>query len=74
VSQDRQDTLRIFLGRRLVYGRLADGTQRHELDANGLKVILDALQKPVTEGIDPEQYKNKVPAIEIRDGEYPPVS
>jgi hypothetical protein len=68
-NQEGQDTLRIFLGRRLVYGRLADGTQRHELDANGLKVILEALQKPVTEGIEPEQYKNKVSAIEIRDGD-----
>ncbi len=69
VNPNSQDTLRIFLGRRLVYGHLADGTQRHELDANGLKVVLDALQKPVTEGIDPEQYKGKVPAIEIRDGD-----
>ena len=69
VNQEGQDTLRIFLGRRLVYGRLADGIQRHELDANGLKVILEALQKPVTEGIDPEQYKGKVPALEIRDGD-----
>ena len=68
-NQEGQDTFRIFLGRRLVYGRLADGTQRHELDANGLKVVLEALQKPVTEGIEPDHYKNKVPAIEIRDGE-----
>lgn len=63
------DGLRIFLGRRLVYGHLADGTPRRELDRNGAQIMLEAIQKPVAEGIAPESYKGKVPAIEIRDGE-----
>lgn len=63
------DGLRIFLGRRLVYGHLADGTPRRELDRNGAQVILEAIQKPVTEGVDLDAYRGKVPAIEIRDGE-----
>jgi hypothetical protein len=64
-----EDALRISLGRRMVYGQLWDGSFRHELTPNSLKVIFDALQKPVTEGVEPEQYKGKVPAIEIRSGE-----
>lgn len=35
----RSDSLRIKMGRRLVYGQLADGPFRHELDANSLKVM-----------------------------------
>ncbi len=62
------DTLRIQMGRRLVYGKLADGPFRNELNANTLKVISDALQRPVDETADPTQYRGKVPAIEIRDG------
>lgn len=62
------DTLQIRMGRRLVYGKLADGPFRNELDANTLKVISDALQRPVDEAADPAHYRGKVPAIEIRDG------
>jgi hypothetical protein len=68
-SNARGDSLRIKLGRRLVYGQLADGPFRHELDANSLKVIADALQRPVTPDIDPAKYANKVPAIEIFQGD-----
>jgi hypothetical protein len=68
-SNARGDSLRIKLGRRLVYGQLADGPFRHELDANSLKVIADALQRPVTPDIDPAKYVNKVPAIEIFQGD-----
>lgn len=64
-----EDNLRISLGRRTVYGQLWDGSFRHELTPNNLKVIFAALQKPVTEGGELEQYKGKVPAIEIRNGE-----
>lgn len=59
--------LHIQMGRRLVYGQMANGQFRHQLDANCLKVIFDAVQRPVAEGTDPEQYRGKVPAIEIRD-------
>ncbi|MFQ4138141.1 hypothetical protein PGN35_017665 [Nodosilinea sp. PGN35] len=62
-----QDDLRIQLGQRVVYGQLADGTIRRELNPNSLKVILDAIQQPVTPGVDPDAYRGKVPAIEIRD-------
>jgi hypothetical protein len=68
-SNARGDSLRIKMGRRLVYGQLADGPFRHELDANSLKVIADALQRPVTPDVDPEKYANKVPAIEIFQGD-----
>jgi hypothetical protein len=68
-SNARGDSLRIKMGRRLVYGQLADGPFRHELDANSLKVISDALQRPVTPDINPEKYANKVPAIEIFQGD-----
>ncbi|MBE9110334.1 hypothetical protein IQ273_13015 [Nodosilinea sp. LEGE 07298] len=62
-----QDDLRIQLGQRVVYGQLADGTIRRELNPNNLKIILDAIQQPVTPGVDLEAYRGKVPAIEIRD-------
>lgn len=65
--QPGQDDLRIQLGQRVVYGQLADGTIRRELNSNSLKVILDAIQQPVTPGVDPEAYRSKVPVIEIRD-------
>ncbi|MFG6093909.1 hypothetical protein SPB21_01585 [Leptothoe sp. ISB3NOV94-8A] len=62
-----EDSLRIQMGRRVVYGILADGTQRRELTPNTLKVIVDALQRPVTPDSDPNDYEGKVPNIEIRD-------
>ncbi|MEM9088687.1 MAG: hypothetical protein AAGC93_08075 [Cyanobacteria bacterium P01_F01_bin.53] len=68
-GQQPTDALRIKMGRRLVYGQLADGPFRHELDANTLKVITDALQQPVTPNIEPAQYARKVPAIEIFHGD-----
>ena len=68
-SNARGDSLRIKMGRRLVYGQLADGPFRHELDANSLKVIADALQRPVTPDVDPSKYANKIPAIEIFQGD-----
>lgn len=67
LPQAGQDDLRIQIGQRVVYGQLADGTIRRELNPNSLKVILDAIQQPVTPGVDPDAYRGKVPAIEIRD-------
>jgi hypothetical protein len=63
------ETLRIQMGRRLVYGRLNDGTFRNELTPETLKAVFDAVQRPVAEGVDPGKYRGKIPAIEIRDGD-----
>jgi hypothetical protein len=63
------ETLRIQMGRRLVYGQLVHGQFRNELDADRMKAIFDAIQRPTTEGIDPDRYRGKIPAIEIKDGE-----
>jgi hypothetical protein len=63
------DTLRIQMGRRVVYGRLNDGTFRNELTPETLKAVFDAVQRPVAEGTDPSKYRGKIPAIEIRDGD-----
>lgn len=62
------ETLRIQMGRRLVYGQMARGEFRHELNLDRIKAISDAIQRPVTEGRNFEQYRGKVPAIEISDG------
>jgi hypothetical protein len=71
VAEDKQsDTLRIQMGRRVVYGLVTKGEFRNELDNDRLKTISDALQRPVTEGINAEKYRGKVPAIEIRDGDH----
>ncbi len=63
------EAIRIQMGRRLVYGWLADGQFRNELDANKMQAIFDAIQRPVSPDVDVSSYKGKVPAIEIRDGD-----
>ncbi|MEO0825341.1 MAG: hypothetical protein AAFY67_06735 [Cyanobacteria bacterium J06642_9] len=63
------ETLRIQMGRRLVYGQMASGAFRNELNAGSMRLILDAVQRPVTPGASLEAYQGKVPAIEIRNGE-----
>ena len=68
-SPQPSDTLRIQMGRRIVYGQVGDRGFRNELNSDSLKTIFDAIQRPVTEGIDFSQYQGKVPAIEIREGE-----
>jgi hypothetical protein len=57
----------IHMQGRQVYGAMANGQFRNELNAERLQTILDALQQPVTEGIDPKRYKGKTPNVEIRD-------
>jgi hypothetical protein len=52
---------------RMVYGAMADGQIRNELTPERLQGLLDSLQQPKTQGIDPKQYKGKTAAIEIRD-------
>jgi hypothetical protein len=68
-EQPGKEGLRIQMGRRLVYGQLARGEFRHELTADSIHAIVNAMQRPVTEEIDAEAYHNKVPAIEIREGD-----
>ena len=67
-ATEAPDTLRIQMGRRLVYGPLAQGQFRNELNADRLKAIFDAIQRPVTEGMQAEKYRGKIPAIQISDG------
>ncbi|MBD1847996.1 hypothetical protein H6F89_32435, partial [Cyanobacteria bacterium FACHB-63] len=62
-------TMRIQMGRRLIYGQMARGEFRNELTPDRLKTIFDALQRPVTDDVDPKKYQGKIPAIEIKDGD-----
>ena len=66
---EKPETIRIQMGRRIVFGQMANGQFRNELDADRLKTVFDALQRPATEDIALEKYKGKIPAIEIKDGE-----
>jgi hypothetical protein len=66
---EKLDTIQIRMGRRFVYGWMADGQFRNDLYPDRLKVLFEALQRPVTQGVDPDKYKGKIPAIEIRDGD-----
>ncbi len=63
------EAIHIQMGRRLVYGWLADGQFRNELDANKMQALFDEIQRPVAQDVDASNYKGKVPAIEIRDGD-----
>ncbi|MGF1497847.1 MAG: hypothetical protein ACFB8W_13635 [Elainellaceae cyanobacterium] len=63
------ESLKIQIGRRLVYGQMARGEFRNELTSESIKAIASAIQKPVDEGVDPSRYRNKVPAIEISQGD-----
>jgi hypothetical protein len=63
-------SLRIQMGRRVVYGLVTKGEFRNELDNDRLTTIFDALQRPATRGIDAEKYRGRVPAIEIREGDH----
>lgn len=67
-QSDPPKTMRIQMGRRLIYGQMARGEFRNELTPDRLKTIFDALQRPVTEDVDPKKYQGKIPAIEIKDG------
>jgi hypothetical protein len=63
------ENLKIQMGRRQAYGQMADGQFRNELDANARQVISESLQRPVAVGVEASQYRGKVPAIEIREGD-----
>jgi hypothetical protein len=66
---EKPDTIQIRMGRRLVYGWMADGQFRNDLNPDRLKMLFEALQRPVAQGIELDKYKGKMPAIEIRDGD-----
>jgi hypothetical protein len=66
---EKPETIQIRLGRRLVYGWMADGKFRNDLNPDRLKLLFEALQRPVMQGVDLDKYKGKMPAIEIRDGD-----
>ncbi|MGG6269002.1 hypothetical protein ACQ4M3_30720 [Leptolyngbya sp. AN03gr2] len=68
-QSDPPKTMRIQMGRRLIYGQMARGEFRNELTPDRLKTIFDALQRPVTEDVNPKKYQGKIPAIEIKDGD-----
>ncbi|MCU0551796.1 MAG: hypothetical protein MUC48_20845 [Leptolyngbya sp. Prado105] len=69
----QEDVLRIWMGNgkdnrilRQVYGPMANGKNRNDLTPERLRSLLDAIQQPVTEGVDPSQYAKRNPAIEIK--------
>jgi hypothetical protein len=66
-AQQKPESPEIRMNGRAVYGAMADGQIRNELTPERLRGLLDSLQQPKTEGIDPKQYKGKTAAIEIRD-------
>jgi hypothetical protein len=66
-AQQKPESPEIRMNGRMVYGAMADGQIRNELTPERLQGLLDSLQQPKTEGVDPKQYKGKTAAIEIRD-------
>lgn len=65
--QQKPESPEIRMNGRMVYGVMADGQIRNELTPEKLQGLLDSLQQPKTEGVDPKQYKGRTAAIEIRD-------
>jgi hypothetical protein len=57
----------IRMNGRIIYGAMANGQIRNELTPERLQGLLDAMQQPKSEGIDPKQYKGKTAAVEIHD-------
>jgi hypothetical protein len=66
-AQQKPESPEIRMNGRMVYGAMADGQIRNELTPEKLRGLLDSLQQPKTEGVDPKQYRGKTAAIEIRD-------
>jgi hypothetical protein len=66
-AQQKPESPEIRMNGRMIYGAMADGQIRNELTPEKLQGLLDSLQQPKTEGVDPKQYKGKTAAIEIRD-------
>ncbi|NJO47296.1 MAG: hypothetical protein HC835_17690 [Oscillatoriales cyanobacterium RM2_1_1] len=66
-SAASEESLRIYLGRRIVFGELASGEQRRELSEDRAEMILAAIAEPSAPNIS--AALDKVPAIEIRQGD-----
>jgi hypothetical protein len=66
-AQQTPESPEIRMNGRMIYGAMADGQIRNELTPERLQGLLDSLQQPKTEGVDPKQYKGKTASIEIRD-------
>ncbi|MGB3491231.1 MAG: hypothetical protein WBA57_00780 [Elainellaceae cyanobacterium] len=66
-SAASEESLRIYLGRRIVFGELASGEQRRELSEDRAEMILAAIAEPSDPGVS--EALDKVPAIEIRQGD-----
>ena len=75
-QENRDEVLRIWMGNgkdgrilRQVYGPLANGETRNDLNPDRLRTLLDAFQEPATVGIDPTLYARRKPAIEVKIGD-----
>ena len=71
-----EDALRIWMSSgkdervlRQVFGPMANGQHRNDLTPERMRILLDALQLPEIENIDPTCYHRRRPAIEIKIGE-----
>jgi hypothetical protein len=74
-QENRDEILRIWMGNgkdgrilRQVYGPLANGETRNDLNPDRLRTLLDAFQEPATVGIEPALYARRKPVIEIKIG------
>lgn len=75
-QENRDEILRIWMGNgkdgrilRQVYGPLANGETRNDLNPDRLRTLLDAFQEPAMVGIDPTLYARRKPAIEVKIGD-----
>jgi hypothetical protein len=66
-STANEESLRIYLGRRIVFGELASGEQRRKLNEDRAGMILAAMAEPSEPSAS--TALDKVPAIEIRRGD-----
>jgi hypothetical protein len=66
-AQQKPESPEIRMNGRMVYGVMDSGQIRNELTPDRLQGLLDSLQQPKTEGVDPKRYKGKTAAVEIRD-------
>jgi hypothetical protein len=66
-AQPQAESPEIRMNGRMIFGPIAGGQFRNELTAERLQGILDAMQQPPTEGVNPMHYKGKTPTLEIRD-------
>lgn len=71
-----EDALRIWMSSgkdervlRQIFGPMANGQHRNDLTQERMRILLDALQLPANENIDPTHYHRRRPAIEIKIGD-----